>query len=94
MTTMPGASRFLADHPTAVFVLRRTARMVVSMGVLLVLSFSMIHLIPGDPVRAQLGPRAPAELVAQRTHELGLDRPMLEQFRAYVAGLFTGPLRV
>ena len=62
------------------------------MMALLVLSFAMIHLIPGDPVRAQLGPRAPADLVAQRRSELGLDRPLPEQFWNYVSGLVTGDL--
>lgn len=62
------------------------------MAGMLVLSFSMIHLVPGDPVRAQLGPRAPASLVEQRSAELGLDRPMAEQFGRYVKGLATGDL--
>ncbi|NUR91063.1 MAG: ABC transporter permease [Nonomuraea sp.] len=60
------------------------------MAVLLVASFAMIHLIPGDPVRASLGPAAPAELVQARTHALGLDRPILEQFFTYTGHLFSG----
>ncbi|WP_219825810.1 ABC transporter permease [Nonomuraea typhae] len=72
--------------------LRHLVRFVVSLGVLLVASFAMIHLIPGDPVRASLGPAAPAELVASRTAALGLDRPLLEQFTTYVGHLFTGNL--
>ena len=34
-----------------------------SLWVLVTASFLMIHLIPGDPVRAALGPTAPAALV-------------------------------
>lgn len=69
---------------------RRLGRFVVSMLVLLVASFSMMHLIPGDPVRAALGPTAPSELVAQRRADLGLDEPLLSQFFAYVSDLLHG----
>ena len=74
------------------FAARRLARLVVSLVVLLVLSFSMIHLIPGEPVRAALGPRAPQSLVDARRHELYLDRPVPEQFTHYVSGLVTGDM--
>lgn len=70
--------------------IRRLGRFVVSMLVLLVASFSMMHLIPGDPVRAALGPTAPSELVAQRRADLGLDEPLLSQFFAYVRDLLHG----
>lgn len=71
-------------------VARRLLRFAVSVAVLLVASFAMLHLIPGDPVRAALGPTAPAELVAQRRAELGLDDPLLVQFGRYLSGVFTG----
>jgi len=77
-------------HPLAAFLVRRTARMVASMGALLVLTFAMIHLIPGDPVRAQLGPKAPPELVERRRAELGLDNSLPQQFWDYVRGIFSG----
>ena len=92
MTTATALRPAIRQHPTVAFVLRRLSRMALSMMALLVLSFAMIHLIPGDPVRAQLGPRAPAELVAQRRSELGLDRPLPEQLWNYVSGLVTGDL--
>jgi ABC-type dipeptide/oligopeptide/nickel transport system permease component len=88
----PTVAGFAESHPTATFLVRRTARMIVALLVLLVLSFSMIHLVPGDPVRAQLGPRAPASLVEHRRAELGLDNPLPVQFADYVKGLFTGDL--
>ncbi|MER7500935.1 ABC transporter permease [Nonomuraea pusilla] len=74
------------------FLLRRLARLAASLAALLAASFSMIHLIPGDPVRAALGATAPAELVAARRAELGLDQPIHEQLLAYVKGVLTGDL--
>ena len=81
-----------ADHPTLGFVTRRLGRLIVSLAVLLTLSFAMIHMIPGDPVRAALGPRAPQSRVVQVRQELGLDRPIPEQFADYVGGVMTGDL--
>jgi peptide/nickel transport system permease protein len=52
----------------------------------------MIHLIPGDPVRAAVGPTAPARLVAAKRAEMGLDDPLLVQYWHYVQHLFTGDL--
>ena len=56
------------------------------------LVFLLIHLAPGDPVDAMLGesasPTARAEL---RTH-LGLDRPLVEQYATFLAGLLRGDL--
>ncbi|NMH81326.1 ABC transporter permease [Pseudonocardia xinjiangensis] len=52
----------------------------------------MLHLIPGDPVRAALGATASAELVAARRAALGLDAPLWLQYARYVRGLFTGEM--
>jgi peptide/nickel transport system permease protein len=78
--------------PTAAFLLRRSGRLLVSLAVVLVAAFAMIHLIPGDPIRAALGPTAPADLVAARRAELGLDDPLWKQFVHYLAGLVHGDL--
>ncbi len=77
-------------HPWVWFGLRRLGRLVVSLWVLVTASFLMIHLIPGDPVRAALGPTAPASLVATRRADMGLDDPILVQYWHYLGHLFTG----
>lgn len=79
-----------AEHPTLRFVGRRVLRLVVSLAVLLVVTFAMIHLIPGDPVRAALGPRAPQTLVDERRDALGLNDPLPEQLVDYVTGVVSG----
>jgi peptide/nickel transport system permease protein len=70
-------------------VARRLVRFVVSMVFLLVASFAMIHLVPGDPVRAALGPTAPTSLVDQVRAQLGLNASLLTQFWRYARGVFT-----
>lgn len=79
-----------ATNPWAQFAVRRARRLVVSLWVLVTASFLMIHLIPGDPVRASLGPLAPAELVAARREALGLNEPLWRQYGDYLRNLVTG----
>jgi peptide/nickel transport system permease protein len=67
-------------------------RLTVSLAVLITLAFTMIHLIPGDPVRTALGAKAPQSLVAQRRHDLWLDRSLWDQYVHYLHGLVTGDL--
>ncbi|KGH46193.1 peptide ABC transporter permease [Modestobacter caceresii] len=80
------------DSPWLRFAARRAGRLVVSLWVLVTASFLMIHLIPGDPVRAALGPTAPASLVAARRASLGLDDPLWLQYVHYLQGVLTGDL--
>lgn len=80
------------SHPWVRFGVRRLGRLLVSLWVLVTASFLMIHLIPGDPVRAALGPTAPSALVAAKRAEMGLDDPLPVQYWHYVQSLFTGDL--
>ena len=80
------------SHRWVRFAVRRLARLVGSLAVLVTASFAMIHLIPGDPVRGALGPTAPTALVEARRESLGLNDPLWEQYWHYLRGLFTGDL--
>ncbi|SNT53680.1 peptide/nickel transport system permease protein [Actinomadura meyerae] len=56
-------------------------------------AFAGLHLTPGDPARVMLGgASASPELVAQVRLELGLDRPLIVQYGAYLADLLRGDL--
>jgi peptide/nickel transport system permease protein len=74
------------------FAVRRTGRLLVSLWVLVTAAFLMIHLVPGDPVRAALGMTAPAELVAAKREALGLNDPLLTQYLHYLGDLLHGDL--
>jgi len=56
------------------------------------LVFALIHLVPGDPAQSMLGEGASEEEVAQLRHRLGLDRPLLAQYRSFMTGLVRGDL--
>lgn len=96
MTSLAAAPRMagLADNAWVRFAARRLSRFVIAVWVLITASFLMIHLIPGDPVRAALGINAPASLVKLRRKELGLDDPLLLQYVHYLHGVFTGNLGI
>lgn len=79
-------------HPWVGFVVRRTGRFLLSLLALVTLSFLMIHLIPGDPVRSALGLDAPAALVESRRADLGLNDPLWRQYVDYLVGLTHGDL--
>jgi peptide/nickel transport system permease protein len=58
----------------------------------IVLTFILTYVIPGDPAR-QLAPRAPSAAVLESIRvQLHLDRPLVLQFGAYVGGLLRGDL--
>ncbi|MGE3956078.1 MAG: nickel ABC transporter permease [Vicinamibacterales bacterium] len=56
------------------------------------LVFSLVHLVPGDPVQAMLGESAAPGDVEEMRARLGLDRPLVEQYLAFAAGLVRGDL--
>lgn len=87
----PAADRFLSG-PWPRFLGRRLLRLAVSLWVLVTFSFLIVHLVPGDPVRAALGSRASATSVAEWEARLGLNDPLLTQYGDYVSGLFQGRL--
>ena len=88
--TSPAASR--AGSPWLRFAARRLGQLLVSALVLVTASFLIIHLIPGDPVRASLGLNAPQQLVNARRAQLGLNDPLWLQYARFLANLFTGQL--
>ncbi|MGQ0548529.1 MAG: ABC transporter permease [Armatimonadota bacterium] len=70
-------------NPGARLALRRAAGLGIVLGALLIASFLIVRLIPGDPARAIAGFDASQEEVERVRTALGLDRPVLIQFVAY-----------
>lgn len=63
----------------------------VLLGVL-VLVFAVVRAVPGDPAVSILGEQAPPEELALLRAEMGLDRPLHEQFATYAGRVFDGTL--
>jgi len=72
------------------YVLRRLGYLIVQVFWVATVAFVLIHLVPGNPVRAMLGQDAPAAQVAQVEHVLGLDRPILVQYVSWLGHVARG----
>ncbi|MFI9837279.1 ABC transporter permease [Nonomuraea sp. NPDC051941] len=81
-----GASAWLG------FAVRRLTSLVVIFVALLVVSFLIVQLIPGDPAVGVAGANADLADVQRVRIELGLDRPIWERFLVYAGGVFSGDL--
>jgi ABC-type dipeptide/oligopeptide/nickel transport system permease component len=58
------------------------------------LVFSLIHLVPGDPVQAMLGESASQDDAAQLRSRLGLDRPIYVQYANFMRNTVVGDLGI
>ena len=65
--------------------------MLAALGVLIV-TFTLIHFIPGDPVEILLGDAATEELVAEYRKILGLEGTLIQQFLDYLGAVVQGDL--
>lgn len=74
------------------FLLSRLAQLVPTLLGVLVVTFLLLYVAPGDPVQAMVGERADAETIARLRAELHLDDPLPTQFVRYVGGLLKGDL--
>ncbi len=66
--------------------------MVVSIILVISITFLLIKLIPGNPAAVMLGPNATPEQIAQLNATWGLDKPLVVQFYLYVDNLVHGNL--
>jgi len=60
--------------------------------VVMALLFVMIYLIPGDPARVALGPRASQALIDELRSRMGLDKPVWVQIVDFYRSVLTGNL--
>jgi peptide/nickel transport system permease protein len=76
------------------YILKRLA--MTALVVLVVMTFlaALVHLIPGDPVKTILGPRADPELSAIVRHDMQLDLSVPHQILNFVTGVLQGDLGV
>jgi ABC-type dipeptide/oligopeptide/nickel transport system permease component len=71
---------------------RRLVQAVPILFVISALTFATFRLVPGDAAVLLTGEDATPETLAAVRRQLGLDRPVLEQYGAYLAGLARGHL--
>lgn len=66
------------------YISRRIVQSILVLFAVTIIAFSLIHLVPGDPVRLMLGTRATDEAIAILRAQLGLDKPLPQQYIEFV----------
>jgi peptide/nickel transport system permease protein len=74
------------------YTLRRLLFLVPQLIAVSLIVFFLIRLLPGDPAYLIAGQFATQERVAEVRHDLGLDRPLYEQYLLYVGRVLHGDL--
>jgi glutathione transport system permease protein len=69
------------------YLARRLIGVLPTLAIVGAIVFFFLHLLPGDPARLAAGPDATPETVELVRQDLGLDRPLPEQFTRFVRGV-------
>jgi peptide/nickel transport system permease protein len=72
------------------YVARRVALALVVVAGVVILTFVIADVVPGDPAASWAGPHASAAEIARARHYLGLDQPLAVRIGRYFGGIVTG----
>ena len=75
-------------------VVRRCLWMPPTLLGLVLIVFTVSHVIPADPARVMAGENAPKEQVEALRHQYGLDLPLAKQFLRYVGDVARGNMGI
>ncbi|KQR71573.1 ABC transporter permease [Rhizobium sp. Leaf341] len=77
---------------TVNFLLRRLLQGTIIIFLVSLLIFTLLRVVPGDPVRLMAGGMAPEALIEKIATDMGLRDPILVQFGRYMGGVVHGDL--
>jgi peptide/nickel transport system permease protein len=72
------------------FLLGRLLQLVPVLVGITAVAFLLLRVMPGDPATLMLGARGNAEDIAALTRQLGLDRPLWQQYVGFLGDIVTG----
>jgi peptide/nickel transport system permease protein len=73
-----------------VFILKRVGLGLITLWILSVIVFFAAQILPGDPARAILGPLAAPSAIHALSHQLGTDKPVIQQYFTWIGHFVTG----
>ncbi len=76
------------------YLIARTLLTIPMVLLLLTFTFIILRVLPGDPVTILEGRDIPEEALQRRRAELGLDKPLINQYIDYISMIFRGDLGV
>ena len=74
------------------YILKRAVLLVIIIFFVSLASFFLVHLLPGNPTDTILGPDATPANAAIVNHQLGLDKPLYQQYFIWIGHVFQGNL--
>ena len=74
------------------FLIRRIGQALIVLVIVTIIVLALVHLFPGGPVKALLGPRATPQQLAYYTQLYGFDKPFYEQYIKWVGQMLQGNL--
>ncbi len=74
------------------YLIRRLAQLVPTVGLILIGTFLLVHLAPGDPILALAGEHGDAAYYAAMRRRFGLDLPLPRQLAIYLRNVLRGDL--
>jgi len=72
------------------FILRRLMETAVSVFIVSLIAFSLVQLIPGDPVLSLVGTESHEEEIQRLRKEMGFDKPLVLQYAHWVSRIMQG----
>ena len=72
------------------FILRRIGQTLVVLAIASIIVFTLMRLIPGDPIQIIMGSEYSKEAEAELRRQLGLDRPIVVQYLVWVGNVVRG----
>jgi peptide/nickel transport system permease protein len=78
----------------AAFAVKRLLQAVPTLLIVTLISFLLIHIVPGGPAQVMLGPKATALKIAEINREFGLNQPLYVQYVSWLVQLLHGNLGI
>ena len=72
------------------FILKRLGLGIITLLILSIIIFAAAQVLPGDPGRAVLGPLAAPSAVKALNHQLGTDKPVIQQYGIWLGHVVRG----
>jgi peptide/nickel transport system permease protein len=72
------------------YIIRRTVQAVITIVLVSIITFGLLHLLPGGMVRGLLGTHATPQAIAQLSAQMGLNRPLFMQYLSWFGNFLHG----
>jgi peptide/nickel transport system permease protein len=76
------------------YIIRRVLYGLLTLWIISMIIFSIIHILPGDPIQLMFGKTPNPELIAIVRSYYGLDKPVVQQYLAWLGNVLKGNLGV